>query len=80
MTVEILKQLLGWCTLINIGFLVFWVGFLVAAPNFIYQLQSKWVEIPREKFNAIHFLLIGIYKLLILFFNLIPYITLHVLM
>lgn len=76
MTVELLTQFLGWCTLINVGLLMLWGCLLVFTPNWLYNIQSRWIRVSREQFNQMHFLLLGSYKLAVLFFNLIPYLVL----
>lgn len=54
MTVDILRGVLGWCAVINMGMLLWWFLFLAFAHDWVYRMHSKWFKIPVETFNAIH--------------------------
>lgn len=78
MSIEILQSFLGWCTVINFGLLLLWaVGFMLAHA-WIYRLHMKWFSMPVERFNAIHYAGMALFKICILFFNLVPYIALQI--
>ncbi len=76
MTVDMLRGLLGWCSLINIGVLLWWFLWLLFAHDFIYRIHSKWFKIPVETFDAIHYMGIVLLEIAILLFNLAPYFAL----
>jgi len=59
--IEILN-LLGWCSLIYTIVLFAWILFLSIARNWIYKLHSKWLAISEEKFDVIHYSLIGFFQ------------------
>jgi hypothetical protein len=40
-------------------------------------MHSKWFKIKVETFDAIHYAGLGIYRMLIIVFNLIPYLVLR---
>ena len=48
MNVETLIAFLGWCTLINLGLLIWWSLFVVFAHDWTYQMHSKWFKISVE--------------------------------
>ena len=73
MTIDILREVLGWCAVINIGLLLWWFLFFAFAHDWIYRMHSKWFKIPVETFNAIHYSGIAFYKIAIFVFNIIPY-------
>ncbi len=76
MTFELVRDTLLWCTVINFGLLIVWfVGFLVAR-DWIRRLHGKWFRLSEESFDAIHYAAMAIFKLLIVVFNLVPYIAL----
>ena len=76
MTLELVRNTLMWCTVINFGLLIVWfVGFLVAR-GWIRQLHGKWFKLSEESFDVIQYAGMGIFKLLIFVFNLVPYIAL----
>jgi len=78
MTLDILRGVLGWCAVINIGMLLLWFLFLAFAHDWIYRMHSKWFKIPAETFNAIHYTGIVFFKIVIFVFNIIPYFALRI--
>ena len=78
MTIEIIRNFLAWCSVINIGLLLFWwLGFMLA-HDFIYRLHGKWFKLSVEKFDAINYALIGFFKIGIILFNVVPYFALRI--
>ena len=78
MRVDVLSGLLGWCSIINIGLLLWWFLMLMFAHDFVYRLHTKWFKIPRETFDTIHYAAIAFYKIAIFIFNIIPYFALQI--
>ena len=78
MTIDIVRDALMWCAIINMGILLWWVGFLILAHDWVYRIHTKWFKIPVEKFDAIHYAGIAFFKLAIFFFNIVPYFALRV--
>ena len=77
MSIESVEHFLLWCLLINyailvVWFLVFWFG-----HDWMFRLHSRWFHLPKERFDAIHYVSMAAYKLGTLFLNLTPYIALH---
>ena len=72
-----LLHLLGWCSLIYIIVLFFWVLILKIGRDWIYKLQNKWLEISTEKINVVHYALIDFFKILLIVFFLVPYLVLR---
>lgn len=77
MTIEYVRDLLGWCTLINWVILFLWWGGLCFAGDFFYRMHTKWFGISRETFDAMHYGGLGLFKLLIIVFNMAPYLALR---
>lgn len=73
MNIETLQSLLGWSAVVNMGLLLYWWAMFVWAHEWIYRLHSRWFLISRQQFDAIHYGGMGLYKLFILFFNVIPW-------
>ncbi len=73
-----LLYLLGCCSLIYIIFLSIWILFFIVGHDWLYNLHSKWFVISEEKFNAIHYALIGFFKIILIVFFLVPYLVLRV--
>ena len=78
MTVEMIMAVLGWCTLINFGLLLWWLLFVLFAHDWTYELHTKWFKISREQFDATHYGLMGVFKMGVILFNLIPYLALRI--
>jgi hypothetical protein len=73
MNVQTLTAFFMWCTIINGALLLLWTIIFIGAPDLVYRTQSKWFPIPRETFNAAIYVVIGIFKMLFLVFNVVPY-------
>ena len=73
MTVETLREMLGWCTLINIGVLLYWWLMIAFAHDWIYRYHSRWFKIPVETFDSIHYAGMACFKIGIFVLNLVPY-------
>ena len=72
-----LRDLLGWCAVVNFGvLLVWWMAFL-GAHDWMQRLHARWFRLSREQFDAIHYAGMAMYKFGILLFNLVPYLVLR---
>ncbi len=78
MTLEIIRDMLGWCAVINYSFLLWWFLFFSLAHEWIYRLHRKWFNISVETFDAIHYAGMALFKIGIFLFNLVPYIALRI--
>jgi len=65
-----------WCTILNTGLLILSFLFWVFAGDWVYRMHSKWYPMPRDTFNVLIYSLMGMFKIFILMFNLVPYIVL----
>ncbi|MBL7195171.1 MAG: hypothetical protein ISS64_02570 [Desulfobacterales bacterium] len=76
MDIQTLTAFFMWCTIINGGLLILWTMVFVFAPDFVYRIQSKWFPIPRETFNVVFYSFLGLFKIVFLVFNVVPYVAL----
>ena len=76
-TIKNLRTFLGWCTVINFGVLLYWFLAIVFAHDFVFMMHSWWFTISEERFDAIHYTMMGYYKLAVMLFNLVPYLVLR---
>ncbi|MFQ5683506.1 MAG: DUF6868 family protein [Candidatus Binatia bacterium] len=76
MDIQTLTTFFMWCTIINAGILILWIVFFVFAPDFVYRTQSTWFPIPRETFDVVLYSFLGLFKVVFLVFNLVPYVAL----
>jgi hypothetical protein len=77
MPIETLQEILGWCSLINMGLLLWWFLAFVFAHDWMYDLDRRWFKLSVEQFDAIHYGAMGIMKMMVLVFNLAPYVVLR---
>ncbi|MCF8067842.1 MAG: hypothetical protein K9L30_04585 [Desulfobacterales bacterium] len=78
MTLEIIRSAFAWCALINMGLLLWWVLFFILARDWMYNLHGKWFKLSDEKFDAIHYSGMALFKVGIFLFNLVPYFALRI--
>jgi hypothetical protein len=76
MDIQTLTTFFMWCTILNVALLSFSSMMCICAGDWVYRMHSKWFPIPREVFNVAIYSFIGLYKILVIVFNLIPYIAL----
>lgn len=78
MSVEALKKFLMWCTLLNAGLLL--TSFLVSAfaMDWIHNMHGRWFPMQKETFAVVLYAYIAAYKLLVLVFNVVPWIALSI--
>ena len=78
MSAELVREVLGWCSLINLGLLLWWFLFLAFAHDWTYRIHSKWFRLSMERFDAIHYAGMAFFKIGIIIFNLVPYLALRI--
>jgi hypothetical protein len=79
MDIQTLTRFFMWCTILNGAVLVLWIMAFKLAPDLVYHTQSKWFPIPRETFIVIFYSFLGLFKIIFLVFNLVPYVALLIL-
>ena len=78
MDVGTLQSVLGWASLLNMGVLLLWFAMFMIAHDWVQSVHSKWFNIPEERFDAIHYTLMGFYELTIFVVLLGPYLALRI--
>jgi len=76
MEFETVKNFFMWCTIINAIIFIFSSIMVILASNFVYKMQGTMFNISRESFNNTVYLYLGIYKIVFIVFNLVPFIAL----
>lgn len=79
MNIGLMRDVFLWCAVINYGVLLLWALLFIAAHDWMHRLHGRWFRLPVERFDAVHYAGMAIYKIGILLFNLVPYIVLHML-
>lgn len=78
MNIQIAREVLLWCSIINYGLLVVWFLFLVLPHEWLYRLWGKWFRLSAEQFDAINFAGMVLFKIGVLLFNVVPYVALRI--
>ena len=78
MVIELAQEILGWCSLINVALLLIWFLFIVFAHDWMFRIHTRWFKLSSEKFDAIHYAGIGLFKMTIVIFNVVPYLALRI--
>lgn len=76
MTPADLKSFLLYCTPINYVVLLIWFAAFSLAHDRLYRLHSRWFAISVERFDALHYGGMAVYKIGVLLLNLVPLIAL----
>lgn len=78
MTVEMIRDVLAWCSVINIALLVVWFLGFSLAHDLIFKIHGKWFTLSSETFDAIHYAGMAVFKLSIILLNIVPYLALRI--
>jgi len=80
MNIEMLTEFFMWCTILNVAFLVLSLSVVAFGfgGDFVYRMHSKWFPMPQETFNTVMYSFIGIYKIFVFVFNIVPWIALTI--
>ena len=76
MDTQTLTTFFMWCTIMNGALLVYWITICLLAPDLVYRIQRKWFPLPRETFNVVIYSFLGLFKIVFLVFNVVPYVAL----
>jgi hypothetical protein len=78
MNLELIRTVLGWCTLFDIVILFVWWGAMCGFGGMIHRLHGRFFKLTREQFDAIHYALMGVFKMGALLLHMIPWLVLHI--
>lgn len=76
MNIAVVREFFMWCTIINCGLLILSAVILAVAGDWVYRKQGRWYKISRESFNVVIYCFVGLFKMFVLVFNLVPYVAL----
>ena len=74
MNIELTRNFLLWCTVINYAVLLVFVF----AHDWIQRIHGTWFRLSGDRFDAIHYAGMAIYKIGILLFNLVPLMVVYI--
>jgi hypothetical protein len=75
---EVIRDVLAWCSVIDIAFLLFWFLFFIGAHDFMYRIHGKWFKLSVEEFDAIHYKGMAFFKMGFLLLHLAPYLAMRI--
>ncbi|MCP4630794.1 MAG: hypothetical protein GY850_45880 [bacterium] len=78
MTLETIRAVFAWCTVINFGILVFWFAFFALAHDWMYRYHCKVIKLSEETFDTIHYAGMALFKIGIFLFSLGPYLAMRI--
>lgn len=76
MSIEVTRNFLLGCTVINYGILLVWFLFFALAHDWIQGIHGMWFHLSRDQFDTIHYAGMAIFKIGIILFNLVPFVVL----
>jgi len=76
MDVQMLTRFLMWCTILNGGLLIYSFLICTFSGDWVYRMHSKWFPMPRETFNVVIYSFIGLFKIFVFVFNVVPWVAL----
>ncbi len=78
MTIETMRAALGWCSIINMGLLLWWFFAITVLHDWVYRFHSKWFKLSVESFDRIHYAGIAFFKIAVFVLNIVPYFALRI--
>lgn len=78
MTVEIIRDVLAWCAVINVGLLLGWLLVFALAHDLMYRIHRKWFKFSVEMFDTLHYAGMAFFEICIFLLNIVPYLALRI--
>jgi hypothetical protein len=79
MDIQTLTTFFMWCTIVNGALLALWTVTCISTPDLVYRMQSRFFPIPRATFDLVIYCFLGLFKIVWLVFNAVPYLALLIL-
>jgi len=76
MTTEVVKNFFMWCSLVNYGILALWCCIFIFSHDTMKNLTEAALRCRLERFDEMQVYGITFYKVGIVLFNLVPWVTL----
>ncbi len=76
MNIELMRNFLFWCAIINYTVLLVWFLAYVYARGWMLRIHGRWFRMSEEHFDMIHYSGMALYKVGILLLNLVPFVVL----
>ncbi len=76
MDIGTLTRFFMWCTILNVGMLALTSIVCIFFADFSFRMNHKYFSISREAFNVAIVCFIGFFKIVVIVFNIVPYVAL----
>lgn len=77
-TFEIIRAVLGWSSLLNLGMLTFAAIVTMVAGDAVKGIHSRFYSLSDADLDRAYFQYLGNYKIMIFVFNLAPYLAMRI--
>jgi len=74
--IDTLTEFLGWCSVINVGIFIFSAIAVTILRDPIASIHSRLFRLNKSDLPEIYVHYLGVYKIAVIIFNLVPYIAL----
>ncbi len=78
MNIQTLTDFFMWCSILNMGLMIFAFIFITLSGDFVYRMHTRWFPMSRETFNVVLYSTLGAYKLILFIFCITPWIALEI--
>lgn len=75
-SIETIREFLGWCSVINIGMLTISTIMLTIMRSWVVNIHAVMTGVSEAELPRIYIEFLGNYKILIIVFNVVPYLSL----
>jgi len=79
MSLEQLTEFFKWMTIINIGVLLFSTFMIILLKDVVIRMHSKMFGIGEDKIPVVIYSYLGMLKIFVIIFSLVPYVSLLIL-
>ncbi|NOQ31116.1 MAG: hypothetical protein GQ570_08350 [Helicobacteraceae bacterium] len=76
--IEMLTEFFGWCSLINIGMLIFYSIVITVFLEMLLKIHMSLLKLDRKYLQEAYFKYLAQYKIVVIIFNIVPYIVLKI--
>jgi len=78
MTLETLRTFFGWCTVINIGLFMLSSILIISLREIAARFHAKMFNLDEQFISQTFYQYLGVYKIVLIVFNIVPYFALKV--
>ena len=77
-TIEAMREFLGWCSVINVGLLMFSAIFVASLGGPMSRIHAKMFNLDESDLSSTYFQYLAQYKIAIIVFSIVPYFALTI--